>query len=130
MNAHSLARNSKPLHKSNVKPWERHHMEAMDVSSLMPVPGEIPCSRRSVLRFYGRNPRGRNTSGRLLAYEAIPLFKCHSLRLQVYSDAAREVFPTRVTRGFITNSREKRWIFIHTFQTTCNRKKKQFYIPN
>jgi hypothetical protein len=85
--------------------------------SWCPFVGEMPW--RSVLCFYGRNPRGRNTSGRLLAYKAIPLFKCHSLGLQAYSDAVREVFPTRVTRGFIMNSRETRWIFTHTLQITC-----------
>jgi hypothetical protein len=39
---------------------------------------------------------------------AILLVKCHSLGLQTQSDAAREVLPTRVTRGFISNSRGRK----------------------
>jgi hypothetical protein len=34
------------------------------------------------------------------------------LELQAQSDAAKEVFPTRVTQGFISNSQRKIWFFI------------------
>jgi hypothetical protein len=49
--------------------------------------------------------------------------KCHLLGLQVHSDAAREVFPTRVTRGFITlyqTPGKKIWLSLHTLKATCN----------
>jgi hypothetical protein len=35
-------------------------------------------------------------------------FKFQSLGLQAQSDAAREVIPTRVTQGFISNSQGRR----------------------
>jgi hypothetical protein len=43
-------------------------------------------------------------------------FKCHSLGRQAQSDAAREVFPTRVTQGFISNSQEKGGSFSTLFK--------------
>jgi hypothetical protein len=35
-------------------------------------------------------------------------FKCHLLGLQARSDATSKVFPTRVPRGFISNSRGRK----------------------
>jgi hypothetical protein len=55
--------------------------------------------------------------------EATLFFKCHSLGLQAQSDAAREVFPTRVTRGYYETLREAwGWFLVFALQATYNNK--------
>jgi hypothetical protein len=51
----------------------------------------------------------KDTKGIWPVMAAILLFKYHSLGLQAQSDAAREAFPTRVTRGFISNTQERKY---------------------
>jgi hypothetical protein len=49
--------------------------------------------------------------------------KCHSLGLQAQSDVAREVLPTRVTRGNCRTLGESwGWFLFLALQTTCNSK--------
>jgi hypothetical protein len=50
----------------------------------------------------------RQQRQRILLMATILLFQCHSLEFQAWSDTTREVFSTRVTRGFISNSGERK----------------------
>jgi hypothetical protein len=59
------------------------------------------------------------SKGHLMA--ATLFFKCHMLESQAHSDATREVFPTRVTRGYYRTLVEAwDWFLIFALQVNCN----------